>query len=326
MKKILAIAVATAIAAPAMADMTISGTYAYGWSNVDYETPTSTLSYATPTAANTVKTASSSNDTGSGFGVDTAAITVKASETLENGMNVAASMTFDGITDGDGVKGAASSLTLSGDFGTISMSNVEAGSPTRAMASVGAPVNNMEGEVLGAAVGGTSILGYTAPAMGDVTISASLVEAGQAAGEMGAGDDTSSSTVGAKYSANGLMVSADYTVWQDNSTYDDRTRLAATYGMGAIAVGYGYQKVNDTDGSDKVETTAGVSYQVSEATKVGAVYVTAEDSASDKLSGYSVGFSTAIAGNVTLSGNYSDWETSAAADATKTNVVLAYSF
>ena len=324
MKKILAIAVATAISAPAMADMTIGGTYAFGY---------------TDTAGD------------SGFGTDTAAISISASDEVMEGVSIAGGISAGGLTRGaSSVTGENAYMKLSGDFGSVTLAEVEAGSGIRGLGQAGAPVNNMEGEILAAAANVT-LVKYVAPAMGAVTVD---VTHAQATG-MGTGDDTGFISLGATAKLGAVTLRADYTDWSKDATTDDRTRVSAQVALGALTVGAGFesrayeataataavQGVFNADGTvtaaaeavaatvdrDRDQSILGVSYALNDATKVGAVAVSTDSgTAATDLSGYSVGFSHSLSGNVSLSANYSDWETSATADEQKTNVILAYSF
>lgn len=302
MKKILAIAVATAISAPAMADMTIGGTLAFGWSNDNLQ---------------------GTNVDGSGFGVDTANLSINGSSTTDAGYTVSASMGIDTLSSNNALTGRNAVLAISGDFGTVSFANVAAGSTTRGVATVGAPVNNMEGEILGAEVD-ISQAKYTLPTMSNVTAYVDMVEAAA----MGEGDSSSSIGGGVAYKANGVTVTADYTSWADNSANDNRTRVAAAYDAGTWAVGYGYQLVNVDSGADDKETTVGVRVNLDDTLTVGAAYAKNDTTGTGETAGWTVGASKTLSGNLSLSANYSSWEASvgAATDDTKTNVVLAYSF
>jgi hypothetical protein len=295
MKKILAIAVATAISAPAMADMTIGGTYAFGY---------------TDTAGD------------GGFGTDTAAISISASDELMEGVSIAGGISAGGLTRGaSSVTGENAYMKLSGDFGSVTLAEVESGSGIRGLGQAGAPVNNMEGEILGAA-SNVTLIKYVAPAMGNVTVD--LTHA-QTTG-MGTGDDTASNGIGATVKAGMFTVRADYTGWADDSSTDDRVRLSAKATFGAVSVGYGYEDRNYSNSTERTNTILGLNYALSDATSVGAAVATTETTGSAELSGTTVGLSHALSGNVSLSANYSDWETSATADEQKTNVILAYSF
>ena len=309
MKKILAIAVATAISAPAMADMTIGATYAFGYTNVEYDVP-----------------AAAADDSGSGFGTDTAAINVSAS-TEVNGYTVTGKISAGGLTRGSAVTGENAELTVSGDFGKVQAGEYELGSGIRALGTAGAPVNNMEGEILGAAAN-KAMVKYTAPAMGPVTLSVNMA---QTLG-MGTGDDTASTGVAAAISMGAVSAKVDYTSWQDNvTTADDRIRAAVKVDLGSFAIGAGVDNTDAPNGGTTEYTVAGVNYIVSDATSVGVAYAKKETKASSgaattSVDGYTVGFTTALSSNVSLNGNFSEWETSATADANKTNLIVSYSF
>ena len=294
MKKILAIAVATAIAAPAMADMTIGGTYAFGY---------------TETAGD------------GGFGTDTAAISVSGAGEVMEGVAIKAGISAGGLTRGaSAVTGENAYMTLSGDFGAVTLAEVESGSGIRGLGQAGAPVNNMEGEILGAA-SNVTLIKYVLPAMGAVTVDLSHA---QTTG-MGTGDDTGSNGIGATAKLGMVTARADYTAWAQDATTDDRVRVSAKADLGSFAVGYGYEDRNYSNNTERTNSIIGVSTTVG-STAVGAAYVTTETTGAAELSGWTVGLSQAIGGGLSLSANYSDWEASATTDETKTNVILAYSF
>ena len=219
-------------------------------------------------------------------------------------------------------------MKLSGDFGSVTLAEVEAGSGIRGLGQAGAPVNNMEGEILAAAANVT-LVKYVAPAMGAVTVD---VTHAQATG-MGTGDDTGSNGIGASATFGAVKVRADYTDWASDATTNDRVRVSASFAVtDALTVGYGYESreysaTSSAAAYDRDNTILGVAYAVSADTKVGAVYTTTDSgTAATDLTGYSVGFSQSLGGGLALSANYSDWETSQTASETKTNVILAYSF
>jgi hypothetical protein len=289
MKKILAIAVATAIAAPAMADMTIGGTVAVGYQAVD--------------------------SADSGFGVDTAALSISG-KTEVNGVAIAANMNVGGLARDAGVAGENASLVASGDFGSVLVGALEIGSGIRGLGQAGAPVNNMEGEILGAAVN-LDIVKYTTPAMGPVK--GYIIQAGGTG--LATGDTGAVYVYGATGNLAGVTFAADYSDFTSNNT--DRTRVSAKYTAGAVTVGAGYE-TRDYVTYDRVQTIMGLNYAASDALNVGAVYTTTDDQTTTR-NGYSVGLSNNLGGGVSVSANYASWE-GTTADDNKTTVLVAYSF
>jgi len=340
MKKTLIALAAVAVSGAAFAQATITGSFAYGyqattthkaavggvWVNqagaVVTTKPAATEKNvqtvrAPVTAANSVKE--------SGFGVDTAAITIAASEDLGGGLKASASMAIGGLTRGDTPAGEDFKVVLSGGFGSILLGQIEIGSGIRGLGTAGAPVNNMEGEVLGAATSGTDIIKYTAPKMGAITLSASLTEGKGLANGLSKGQ-SSAVTVGAAYSANGLTASIDTTNWDKDATvYDNRYRVAAKYDMGAVAVGVGYEDINNVGTGTTKFTVMGVSAPMGAVT-VGAATVTKEVTGKAKVSGNTVGVSYALSKRTSLSANTASWKTAGAASENKSTVLLAHSF
>jgi predicted porin len=228
------------------------------------------------------------------------------------------------------VTGQNMSIALSGGFGTLMMGAIEIGSGIRGLAQAGAPVNNMEGEVLSAA-GNSDIVKYTAPKMGDFTLSASLTEPVGIANGMGTGDK-SATTVGVDYAAGPLKAKLDYTNYDaDATSIVHRYRLAAQYDLGVVVVGYGIENQTlVTVGTKNKLTMLGLSAPLTPAIKVGFVVTTADASATaGKKTGNSYGISYAMSKRTSLSANAAKWEASEAAGSvknSKTTILLAHSF
>ena len=214
---------AVAVAGAASAQVTITGGIAYGWQS------------------STEVVDADSRAERAGFGVDTSSVTFAASEDLGGGMSVSGSMTIGGINRSSSITGENYAMTLNaGSMGSFSFQNVESGSGIRGIGSAGAPVNNMEGEILGAAAN-INVAKYTLPAMIDgVALSVNHVSGNTG---MGAGDsngDSTSNGIAVDYAAGALTAKVDYTNYQVNSAgYTSKTRIAASYDMGMATVGFG---------------------------------------------------------------------------------------
>ena len=82
-------------------------------------------------------------------------------------MSVSGSMTIGSINRSSTITGENHVMTLNASsMGSFSFQNVESSSGIRGIGSAGAPVNNMEGEILGAATN-INVAKYTFPAMID---------------------------------------------------------------------------------------------------------------------------------------------------------------
>ncbi len=186
---------AVAVAGAASAQVTITGGIAYGWQSstesvtaVDgsYIQGDGTVSGTESTSVLRAPVTGGDRVERAGFGVDTASVTFAANEDLGGGMSVSGSMTIGNINRSGSITGENYAMTLNaGSMGPFSFQNVEIGSGIRGIGSAGAPVNNMEGEILGAA-GNGNIAKYTFPAMIDgVALSVNHVSGNTG---MGAGD------------------------------------------------------------------------------------------------------------------------------------------
>lgn len=208
MKKILAIAVATAIAAPAMADMTIGGTVAAGWSG--------------------------DSNTAEGFGVDTASISISGSEALDNGMKVSGAFGFENGQKAKTVLGTGGNLTISGDFGAFAITSQKSGAYTESYGSA----DNFVGEFSTESVG--DVISYTAPAMGPVTLVVDTGEGNDASIGTGAGTYDMQVTA--------LVKAGDFSgrvAFKSVDAGKNRTRIGGTYNLGVVSVGAAFQSQGD---------------------------------------------------------------------------------
>lgn len=337
-KTLIALAVLAASgAAFAQSSVSMTGGIAYG-----YQSTTTTADAVAAGTANTTgigapgadAVAAKNKAKASGFGMDTAAIKLTVTEDLGGGLKATGVITAAGMARGNTVTGEDMSLTVAGGFGSVLMGQIEIGSGIRGLAQAGAPVNNMEGEVLGAASAGTDIIKYTAPAFSGLTFSGSLTEnkgitTGLETGATNVG--TSAYTVGAAYSAGPLNASIDTTNWNSAAAAgkaDSRYRLSANYDLGMAKVGAGMESQKMVGGGTNKYTMVGVSAPLGAVT-VGAVWVKNDTSATagDKT-GYSFGASYALSKRTSIAANLASWdykEGSSVANK-KTTVLLNHAF
>jgi hypothetical protein len=319
MKKILAIAVATAISAPAMADMTISGTVAVGYStsSATYYTDATTYAATTTGVATTTRTASTGNG---GFGVDTATLLVSASETLDNGLTVDAYMGVGALQRGGSVGGKDAGLTFSGDFGSVKIAAVELGNGVFGYGS--SVAENFTGE-LSAAASNSDSISYTLPAFGPVTVAVSYDESGTGIGN---GEDAGfSPSVKATYSDGALGGFVQYTSYDSALTKDNRLRLGVSFDAG-VAVIKAATGTTTYEGATKdlTNTNVGVDFPMGDTT-IGANYGTADNGTTDEAA-WSVGMKHALSSNLSVSAKYTDYETGATTSEDKSSVLVSLSF
>ena len=325
--------------------MTITGGIAYGWQS-STEKVTSVIGSCLNAAGTAVAampssgcaagtTAVRSAVTGgdrverAGFGVDTAAVTFAANEDLGGGMSVSGSFTIGGINRSSSITGENYVMTLNaGSLGSFSFQNVESGSGIRGTGSAGAPVNNMEGEILGAAAN-ISVAKYTFPAIADgVTLSVNHVSGNTGMGQGDSDGDGTSNGVAVNYAAGPLAVNVDYTNYQKSSvSYTSKTRVSASYDMGMAKVGFGNESNAAVAAADADKfTVIGLSAPVGANMTVGVVRVTNKIGTAATLAGTSYGLKYDLSKRTNLSASVSNWDASTTVRSDKTKVVLSHSF
>ena len=267
----------------------------------------------------------------SGFGVDTAAFRMTATEDLGGGLKATAYISMGGLARSNTLGGEDMAISVSGGFGKVMGGAVEIGSGIRGLAQAGAPVNNMEGEVLGAAAN-SDIIKYTAPAMGGLTLSASLTEnTGAASVALGDGMEAGQQraiTVGGDYAAGALAAKLDMSSWSEG-TADSRYRIAASYDFGAAKVGAGYEDAKTKAGVSTKQTMLGVSAPIGGALTIGAAFTRNDKSDANKVrDGLTYGLSYALSKRTTWNMNFTSWD-NAVTDtekSTKTWMALDHTF
>jgi predicted porin len=313
-KSLIALAVlATAGTAFAQSSVTLSGDIDFGY-----------FSY---TAGGATKT------TAKGFASDTSEIAINVTEDLGGGMKLAGRLGLEGMARGYGTGPTDQRITLSGGFGSVMMGSIEIGNGIRGLAQAGAPVNNMEGEILGAATL-NDIIKYTSPDMSGFKLSASHTEAigGDAAGVGYAGlnaGEARAITVGVDYAAGPMKAKLDYSKYSE-AAFNNRFRVAAQYDLGVVVLGAGYEDRNfvASASGDQKKTMLGVSAPIGAATTVGAVWVKSQDKAAGSRTGYALGVSYSLSKRTSLGANFAQWEgaENVANKSSKTKLVLSHSF
>jgi hypothetical protein len=256
-------------------------------------------------------------------------VTFAASEDLGGGMSVSGSMTIGGINRSSSITGENHAMTFNaGSMGSLSFQNVESGSGIRGIGSAGAPVNNMEGEILVTAAN-INVAKYTFPAMIDgVALSVNHVSGNTGMGLGDSNDDGTSNGVAVNYAAGPLAVNVDYTNYQKSAVnYTSKTRVSASYDMGMAKVGFGNES-NAADAAADVDkyTIIGLSAPVGANMTVGVVRVTKKIGTDASLAGTSYGLKYDLSKRTNLSASVSNWDASTTVRSDKTKVVLSHSF
>jgi hypothetical protein len=297
MKKTLIALAAVAVAGAASAQVTMSGSVAYGYKVTD---------------------------TASGFGVDTAALNFAASEDLGGGLKVSVSMGIDNLDEPASgtstAKANGAAMALTGGFGSLSMST-KIGGDAVALDTLMSLGNGTAG----------TVVGYTAPAMGDFTLSATRKESTAALGEGAGGSDNSLNIYGVKYAAGAVSASLSLLDWNDSTNAaDGRTVVTAAYDLGVAKVGVFYAKQSYTAaGSTDLKNTA---IQIS--APVGPLSVSLEHgsakggtiAAGQTNKGNSLTVSYALSKRTGLTLNTKKYDTGATTTAQESSLLLSHSF
>ena len=287
MKKTLVAVAALAVAGGAFAQSTVSLTGKLGYAYTD--------------------SSSNTNAKSNGFGMTDGNVTFKASEDLGGGMKAGASMDVRvrGRAASGSVDGRDASLFVAGAFGTVSMGAVEAGNGIIGLASADAPTIGQDGGVTLDGATNVDFAGYTTPNMSGFSAKVLIIDSIGAPGA--AGLESTAATqdatlVGLNYAAGPLAAALDYTAFGLNgaaSGVDNRTRLSASYDLGVVKLGAGYQTKNyspTATASDSKQYMLGISAPVGAALTVGATYAkkTLNNVAGSDARGYELGANYAL--------------------------------
>jgi hypothetical protein len=314
-KTLLALAVVAASGAAFAQSATLSGSYAFG-----YET----------TKIGGVKTG--------GFGTDTAAIKLVATEDLGGGLKARAQVSLGGMQrDGAGT-GEDASLTLSGGFGSLLLGTVESDDGL-ARARVGAPGYGLDGKVH-SPNSNIDVVGYTSPQLAPgLTVGVSYVDRGAAAavgtglnaGSTGAAGQQPSLTANVSYAAGPISARFDVTSWTRkseadvaSSTLKQRFRVSGSYDLGMAKVGLGYAQRTNVNSTKVKDLVAGVSAGFG-ATTLGLVYESRDNNGA-KTTGFSTGASYALSKRTTVDAHYASWKKTGASSDTGFRVLVGHSF
>jgi hypothetical protein len=322
-KKKIALAAISAVGA-ASAQVSITGTVAYGWSS----------------------STNSDGVTSSGLGQDTGYLKFAASEDLGNGMKAAGSLTINTNNHGAGATADDQAISLSTPVATIALGQNKSAEWTSAAAGSGALIGldsafsaTNNSKVAGAraprdyisvsvplATGLTSAFGYQEP-----VDSTSVAVQGLGAG-------TSGTTrqglyfVGVGYTAGPATLSAQYLSWTNagstDATSNDTTRLGAKVNLGVATVGGGLQIGKQAGGGTNTTASVAVTGSLSDAISLNGLYTTNNQSGSlltsGRKSGFSIGGAYSFSKRTSLNLGIANWTGGGATQAFDANASSAY--
>jgi hypothetical protein len=288
MKKIIAVAVAGAFAAPVMAaDVTVSG-------NLEYV-------FVSDDQANTAD-----------FIAEDAVVSVGASSELANGMTISSSINIENTDEASStVSDGGNNVAIAGDFGTFQIGDVSGAlDATGDWTDVAAYYGGFDADGDDAAFAFTPSLGIdglkaviSATPEGDannaegtsysVTYSTGAFSAYYGKDETAAAA-SQMSAAGLKYSADGIMIA--YETGESPQSASGKVEfkgVAATYTMGDLTFGLEMQEQKDDGTVDSDETTLSASYDLGGGASVYIVN-TEDDKTSTKVDKTAIGINYAF--------------------------------
>ncbi len=276
---------------------------------------------------------------------------ISASEDLGGGLKIAASMAVQSRGRDTAIAGRDASLTVSGGFGAVTIGALEIGNGIIGLGGADAPTMGLDGEtgaggisraVLAAPMNLDALL-YTSPAMGGFSATLGLLDttAGQTAtvpagvNTLGMGNTATTpdaTLIGVNYAAGAIAAAVDYTSFGNNNSgagLDNRVRMSASYDLGVVKLGAGYEKMKTTAAvnNTQTETLIGISAPVGKAISVGANYVRNSADGASSITGYELGANYALSKRTGVQAAYQNIsEDNVAGSATAFRVRLMHSF
>jgi predicted porin len=231
-----------------------------------------------------------------------------------------------------GVAARDSTVYLQGGFGRITLGSVEAANGIIGLASAGAPVIGQDGNVTLDGGANVDMAAWSLP-LGSVTATVMLLDSVGAPGAGGlqsAAATADATLVRVAYAAGAVSAMLDHTAGGQNAAsaanVDSRTRVSASYDLGAAKVGAGYQTKETFSGVADKQMMVGVSVPMGAIT-LGATYASRDnDSNAVDATGYELGANYAFSKRTNLQTAYQSLSVNKGADATTLRVRLMHSF
>jgi predicted porin len=337
MKKTLIALAAVAVSSAAMAQVTVSGKYAVAYQSIETAAGAKSSGFNT-TDGDVVFTAA--EDIGAGMKAGASmAIKVRGRDSAVTATSTSTDAAGAAVTTTTSVSGAASStlggrdasVYLQGGFGRITLGNIEAGNGIIGRASAGAPTIGQDNGVTLDGAANVDMASLSLP-IGAVTATVMLIDSignPGTAGMQSAAATTDATLVGLAYAAGPVSIGLDHTAFGKNAAAagtDSRTRVSASYDLGAAKVGAGYQTKETFAGVKDSQMMVGVSVPMGAIT-LGATYASKDsDTNSADATGYELGANYAFSKRTNLQAAYLSQSINDGADATTLRVRLMHSF
>lgn len=298
MKKTLIALAAVAATSASLAQVTLSGEFAWGY---------------LASSTNGVET--------SGGGIDTSQVALNAKEDLGNGMSIAAKIVFNVGEYNVGAKADDQSLTLTTPYGALSLLTYKPGNWVMGAAGSGTWYG-LDGKNLGAR---NYRDGYalTVPVMDGLTVTGAFTEPAGSTGE-GAGNAGQSKqgiyNLSGKYATGPIVLQAGYLSYSNggstDATVDNVTRLGGTYDLGVAKVGAAIQMGKLSGGAKDNETAIALTAPLAANLSVAATYAIRDftcgtaalcSNAEGKRNGYQLQAQYNLSKTAYVIGSYGAW-------------------
>jgi len=300
MKKTLIALAAVAVSSAAMAQVTISGALAMG--------------YTKDQTTAGVKT--------SGYGTDTSQINFSASEDLGNGIKASALLRIDQLMEqnsgSETIRGNGVTLGLSGGFGSVVLSSVESGDylPVDGLTTIGDGSD-------------ADRVTYTTPNISGFTAS---LTAQDNIGVIGETRGTSAATaMTVAYAAGPLSVDVIRTNFRGLKTVgttvvNSRTGVRASYDFGVAKVTYGMMTQDNATAADVTQTGLTVSAPLGPVTLSAAMATSKTSGSTTSSKGRMFGATYNLSKRTNVSYYNEAYDSTGAFDVTESHLLLSHSF
>jgi predicted porin len=275
----------------------------------------------------------SASSSDKGLVLDTAKITVSASEDLGGGLKASAYMNFAGSNArqaDSGVNSEDAELAISGGFGSVAFKTYESGNLFEGfMSGATSSVTDQNSYDLAAKHGNTQALRYTAPTFAGITAFVQITDTTATRSNASNGESTA---VSATYANGPVKIAGAYVSYSDNYTSStdagnaglannlinggNKRELGASYDLGVAKLGVGYRKLSYLSNS----TT-----NFSIAVPVGAATIGADQVKYNNVKLTAVGATYAMSKRTSVGVSTNKW-TGANSDVSQYRVSLSHSF
>ena len=259
MKKTLVALAAVAATGGAMAQAVMTGYIAFGYAS----------------------TTSSANATASGMGMDDAEINFAISENIEGVGKLSAGLGFTNGGNSNAAVGNDASIKLTTASGTaVTMGTTKGASYlTGGVAAVGTNYNwDLSGKLFSSRTINDAV-SVKIPLMAGVSVSVAHAEAAVSSywtgsGATGNGTEQRYNTASLDYASGALTVNAGYRAYDNTtasstSSANTRNRASASYDLGVVKLGLGYESTQYMYGNSKTDSLFGLSTPLSGALSLG---------------------------------------------------------